>query len=509
MPATLDEEPPLVFARATGTSRPAEAPGRRAVPGHAWSGPWSASDAPSSEVLPALAAGDPRRWAEVTRWLSDPSSPWRSLVWYTGHGPSIAAALATLPPPRLDAVLGSASPLALGSLTHAEALAPWFLAPEVPDARAVSFCAARPEAPVPWARVVAVASAPAWSATWADAVDLLATRSADAPELGGLLAAHPSTPPPVVPPEASPEAAAFLAHLAATTRDDAQARTLARLLRAGLLAGDDVGDDAARTPLEVLVARGRVHDFDPETDQWPNHHDALLHTLAALAPALAGVLFEEVPPPSDDEPPAPGQLADAYRLRAWHGDTCWELVAGDTSDWQDVGAVVGLLNTVARALGAADRFLELPHHHGRARVVCAPEAAIRRAVDEGLLPGGGAGDAVAVGRAAERAALGERCPPELRVAHARAAGRSEVEAVLEVVQELVAEGRRRTGATRDLDARRTESGWEVYWVRRVVARAEDPERELSLDEAAALHPSDWAVGDELAVPLDPWWWGPG
>ncbi|MFY0531102.1 hypothetical protein [Nannocystis pusilla] len=162
----------------------------------------------------------------------------------------------------------------------------------------------------------------------------------------------------------------------------------------------------------MTVGPGLV--FDTETDVYPNGHDHLLRRLAGLAaPVLDDVLFEEVPhvesddddDDDDDDDADPDQLRDAYRLRAFLPECTFEIVAGDRSDWLDVPAVLGLLNTVCEALGRDIRFVALPTDSQEAHVIAAPADAILRALADGSLVLAEADAAATSGRAYERAAL--------------------------------------------------------------------------------------------------------
>ncbi|MFH1468065.1 MAG: hypothetical protein ABIO70_27005 [Pseudomonadota bacterium] len=167
------------------------------------------------------------------------------------------------------------------------------------------------------------------------------------------------------------------------------------------------------TPADLLAERGPCHWFDVETGMFPNEHDGLLAELAALAgPPLADVVFTELPPPLVEageplgvavdviidgsgrllRPAAPG---GAYRLLAWTGTERFEVPARDLGDWYDLAAVLGMLNTLARALGQDSRFVTLPTGDQTAIVLTAPGPAIEAAVAEGLirLEDAGAGEA--------------------------------------------------------------------------------------------------------------------
>ncbi|HEV8324576.1 MAG TPA: hypothetical protein VG389_23365 [Myxococcota bacterium] len=154
------------------------------------------------------------------------------------------------------------------------------------------------------------------------------------------------------------------------------------------------------TVRDVLERWGRAHTFDTETDTFPNAHDALLMRLAALAaPALDGVLFEEIPPPEPtgatpagaDAPGGAGR--PPYVLVAWMDGQRFSARARDLDDWYDVEAVVGLLNALCAARGSDVRFAVLPIDQVIS-VVAGSEAALRAAAADGLFrPTEGAEDA--------------------------------------------------------------------------------------------------------------------
>ncbi|MDC0676020.1 hypothetical protein [Nannocystis radixulma] len=173
-------------------------------------------------------------------------------------------------------------------------------------------------------------------------------------------------------------------------------------------------DDVAPPPADPGVTVGLGLVFDTETDVYPNGHDCLLRRLAGLAaPVLDDVLFEEVPhvesDDDDDDDDAddadPDQLRDAYRLRAFLPECTFEIIAGDRSDWLDVPAMLGLLNTLCSARGLDIRFVALPTDSQDAHVIAAPAGAILRALADGSLVLAEADAAATFGRAYERAAF--------------------------------------------------------------------------------------------------------
>jgi hypothetical protein len=130
---------------------------------------------------------------------------------------------------------------------------------------------------------------------------------------------------------------------------------------------------------DLLLAAGRAYGFDTETGQFPNEHDSLLRSLAALAGGgLKDALFEEVPPAEDDE-------EGAYVLRAYLAGERYQVQARNLGDWYDVEAVIGLLNSVARARQLEVRWLAFSTDDQTATVVAGPEKGLRDAIAARLL----------------------------------------------------------------------------------------------------------------------------
>jgi hypothetical protein len=128
-----------------------------------------------------------------------------------------------------------------------------------------------------------------------------------------------------------------------------------------------------------------VVSFDMETDVYPNGADYKLRRLAHASPALAGVLFDEIPHTMEDDRTSPEMLDDRYRFRAYADGLVWEVIGGDTSDWIDVPAVVGLLNAVLAHKKADERFFVLSCDGQDARILCAPREGVARAAADGVL----------------------------------------------------------------------------------------------------------------------------
>jgi hypothetical protein len=195
-----------------------------------------------------------------------------------------------------------------------------------------------------------------------------------------------AAPEPPEPPGAPPPAALV-----------ARLRALRLLPEAELPAADVAGIDSADM---LLAAAGRAYAFDVETSMFPNEHDALLRSLAALEPGrLGGAMFDEVPPPEDDEDEKP------YLLRAWAYGERWEVAAENLGDWYDVGACVRLLNAIARERKLDVRWIVLETGDQTAIVAAGPEAGLRTAVAEKLLRVAAAGDAAEAGKGFEQKVL--------------------------------------------------------------------------------------------------------
>ncbi len=170
------------------------------------------------------------------------------------------------------------------------------------------------------------------------------------------------------------------------SRDDLvqHLRSLA-LLPDGFAIGPGEGEDAT-TARDVLRAAGRLQDFDVETDEFPNEHDALLAELAAMTgQALSDVYFEEVAPdpegPRDEEDSA----KTPYLLRAYANGQRYSLEATDYGDWYDLEAVVGLLNSLLRERGSSVRSLPLYTGDQWASVAVGKRDSLARLVKDGLL----------------------------------------------------------------------------------------------------------------------------
>lgn len=144
-------------------------------------------------------------------------------------------------------------------------------------------------------------------------------------------------------------------------------------------------DTPADSAAALLRRRGYLHRFDVETGTFPNEHQVLLETLAQLvSPDLDGVLFEEEPPKTGPD----GEKLDpdgGYTLVAYASGKRYRVPAQDKGDWYDLEAVLGLLNTLARAETVEARFVALRTEGQTAEVLGAPPSAIEAAVREGLV----------------------------------------------------------------------------------------------------------------------------
>jgi hypothetical protein len=137
--------------------------------------------------------------------------------------------------------------------------------------------------------------------------------------------------------------------------------------------------------ISVMRQARRAFLIDLRTDTFPRPHDELLVTLAWIArPALAGVVFEQIPPksppPSVFEPPS----SDLYTLRAYADGQRFSVQAQNSHRLEDIGAVIGLLNQVLEARGSTNRFAVDDTRSSSVYVVFGPEVALREADALGL-----------------------------------------------------------------------------------------------------------------------------
>ncbi len=155
----------------------------------------------------------------------------------------------------------------------------------------------------------------------------------------------------------------------------------------GLLGGpgaryfeDDTDENwQAITVSDWLRKSGYWYEFDAETGTFPNNHDYLLESLAAMfGEPLNGAVFVEIAP-SDWE------SEDPYELRATLGERSWERVAANHGDWYDVQTVLDMLNTMAADVGASKRAMPLQTFDQFVTVVVGPGDALLAAANDGLL----------------------------------------------------------------------------------------------------------------------------
>jgi hypothetical protein len=131
------------------------------------------------------------------------------------------------------------------------------------------------------------------------------------------------------------------------------------------------------TAIEILIERGYVHEFDAETDMFPNQHEILMDELVRfVSPDLDGVTFEEMPPQREHE---------GYELIAYMDGERHSIVTQALGDWYDLQAVVGMLNSLARKRGVPARFITLPTTDQTAYVLGASKSAILTAIREEII----------------------------------------------------------------------------------------------------------------------------
>jgi hypothetical protein len=135
----------------------------------------------------------------------------------------------------------------------------------------------------------------------------------------------------------------------------------------------------------IMRQARRAFSIKLRTSTFPRQHDDLLVTLAwVVRPALAGVVFEQLPP---DSPPAlffEPRSREVYTLRAYADGHRFSIQAQNSHSLDDIGAVIGLLNQVLEARGSSDRLAVLDTSDSEVQVVLGPEAALREADARGL-----------------------------------------------------------------------------------------------------------------------------
>jgi hypothetical protein len=197
------------------------------------------------------------------------------------------------------------------------------------------------------------------------------------------------------PPE---EPDADLVELLASLRGFASPKALEDRMRTwALLAASPAVEPAGVTALDVLMGAGRVHAFDAETGMFPNGHDSLLRSLAALGgPGLQGVVFEELPPTEEGD-----EAKEPYVVNAYVDGQKVTVRARNFGDWYDVEAVLGLVNVLSRDRKSDVRFLTRATGDQMVMVVAGPEAGLRAMTEAGLLVPGPADRAMSQGKAFE------------------------------------------------------------------------------------------------------------
>jgi hypothetical protein len=155
----------------------------------------------------------------------------------------------------------------------------------------------------------------------------------------------------------------------------------------------ELGERPPLTVEDMLIARGRSHWFDAETGMFPNEHDELLATLAALAaPTLDGAVFAEIPPSEAD------MDTGTYQLSAYLDGKRYALAAENRGDWYDVEAVIGLINALLVARNSDLRLAVLPTGDQTVNVIAGPAEGIRALVAARLISVGNAGESERVGK---------------------------------------------------------------------------------------------------------------
>jgi hypothetical protein len=184
-----------------------------------------------------------------------------------------------------------------------------------------------------------------------------------------------------------------------STTDERKVRaTIERLQKLGFdrVGALNVKDVESEDAGQLLVEAGHAFWFDVETGRFPNEHDALLRSLAALVTPLHGVVFEEHAPLNDEGP---------YELVAYSDSWIYRLPAENLGDWYDVDAVLRLLNTLLEDKGASERFAPLATNDQSIVVVGARRQAIEAAFAQGVLESAEAGAAEKTGKAFEAEVL--------------------------------------------------------------------------------------------------------
>ncbi|MDR2220741.1 MAG: hypothetical protein LBE24_09220 [Methylobacillus sp.] len=152
----------------------------------------------------------------------------------------------------------------------------------------------------------------------------------------------------------------------------------------------------------ILLEANMAYWFDVETGQFPNQHDSLMRSLAALvSPVLDDAVFEEEYPPEIDDDSHP------YQLIAYADGNRYRVEARNLGDWYDVDAVLRFMNAIMESRGARARFVSLATTDQMLIVVAAPQDALAKAAEAGLLELGDAAAAEQIGKEYEDKVLRE------------------------------------------------------------------------------------------------------
>jgi hypothetical protein len=174
------------------------------------------------------------------------------------------------------------------------------------------------------------------------------------------------------------EAFAVLTRFASPPQRDAWAQERGLLPRS--LSGQEVRWDSLRLADQMVTEKRAVY-ADPSgimrRQRFPLRHDDLLVTLAwVVHPELQGVVFEEVPPTVDART---GQPLDGHTLHAYADGERFSIKALNQESWQDIGAVLALLNRLLEVRGSTTRFAVLNYPSPILTVVSGPAEALREA----------------------------------------------------------------------------------------------------------------------------------
>jgi hypothetical protein len=174
---------------------------------------------------------------------------------------------------------------------------------------------------------------------------------------------------------------AVLTRFASTSHRDAWAQ------ERGLLPVSGAGREALGEPLSLagrmLIGKRAIIVYPSMGGgqmRFSSRNDELLVTLAwRVDPELRGVVFEE----------------DGHTLHAYADGERFSITTLDQGSWQDVGAVLALLNRLLEVRGSATRFAALGHRSPALTLVSGPASALKEADALGLLQLGDAREVVA------------------------------------------------------------------------------------------------------------------